>query len=79
MGRMAAPNKTTAAPRGANDQRDATECAVFPGRCRTAAGVTAAGVRALEQLPDPELMTALEARRGRGPDEYPVRGLWRAR
>ena len=32
----------------------------------------------LDELPDAELLAALEARRGRGRDEYPVRALWRA-
>ena len=33
---------------------------------------------ALEQLPDGELVSALETRRGRGRDDYPVRAMWRA-
>ena len=32
----------------------------------------------LDNLPDAELVGALEAKRGRGRDEYPVRALWRA-
>ena len=32
----------------------------------------------LDQLPDGELVSALEARRGRGRDEYPVSAMWRA-
>ncbi len=32
----------------------------------------------LEQLPDADLVAALESRRGRGRGEYPVRALWRA-
>ena len=33
---------------------------------------------ALEALPDEALLTALEKRRGRGRDDYPVRAMWRA-
>ena len=33
---------------------------------------------ALEHLPDGELVSALEARRGKGRDDYPVRAMWRA-
>ena len=33
---------------------------------------------ALECLPDGELVAALEARRGKGRDDYPVRAMWRA-
>ena len=32
----------------------------------------------LDELPDGELVAALEARRGRGRDEYPARAMWRA-
>ena len=32
----------------------------------------------LEQLPDADLVAALESRRGRGRGEYPVRAMWRA-
>ena len=34
--------------------------------------------RVLEALPDEALIAALEARRGRGRNDYPVRALWRA-
>ena len=33
---------------------------------------------ALEALPDEALLIALEKRRGRGRDDYPVRTMWRA-
>ena len=33
---------------------------------------------ALERLPDGDLVSALEARRGKGRDDYPVRAMWRA-
>ncbi len=33
---------------------------------------------ALEALPDEALLAALEKRRGRGRDDYPVRAMWRA-
>ena len=32
----------------------------------------------LEALPDEELLRALEQRRGRGRDDYPIRAMWRA-
>ena len=32
----------------------------------------------LDTLPDGELIAALEAARGRGRDDYPVRAMWRA-
>ena len=32
----------------------------------------------LKALPDEELLTALEQRRGRGRDDYPIRPMWRA-
>ena len=32
----------------------------------------------LDNLPDGELVGALESRRGRGRDEYPVSAMWRA-
>ena len=32
----------------------------------------------LKALPDEELLTALEQRRGRGRDDYPIRAMWRA-
>ena len=32
----------------------------------------------LEALPDEELVASLEAARGRGRDDYPVRAMWRA-
>ena len=34
--------------------------------------------RVLKALPDEELLTALEQRRGRGRDDYPIRAMWRA-
>ena len=34
--------------------------------------------RVLEALPDEELVSSLEATRGRGRDDYPVRAMWRA-
>ncbi len=33
---------------------------------------------ALEHLPDGELVSALDARRGKGRGDYPVRAVWRA-
>lgn len=32
----------------------------------------------LERLPDGEIVAALEAARGRGRNDYPVRAMWRA-
>ena len=32
----------------------------------------------LEALPDEDLLRALERRRGRGRDDYPIRAMWRA-
>ena len=34
--------------------------------------------RVLKALPDEELLRALEQRRGRGRDDYPIRAMWRA-
>ena len=32
----------------------------------------------LKALPDEDLLRALERRRGRGRDDYPIRAMWRA-
>ena len=34
--------------------------------------------KVLKALPDEELLKALEQRRGRGRDDYPIRAMWRA-
>lgn len=34
--------------------------------------------KVLKALPDEELLRALEQRRGRGRDDYPIRAMWRA-
>ena len=33
---------------------------------------------ALAEMPDGDLVAALEARRGKGRDDYPARAMWRA-
>ena len=59
---------------GGRRHGDGPQHAFFLGRCRTAAGAGAAGVRA-GQPADGPVVSALEAKRGRGRDEYPVRAM----